>query len=66
MTKIKIYPLKPSQNHLTCGISSALDGSEDHLIHEKILKDINNNEGSTCADLNEDIDELDPLSDTED
>ena len=51
---------------LTCGISSALDGSEGHLIHEEIPKDIGDDEESSCADPDEDIDELDPFSDTED
>ena len=51
---------------LTCGISSTLNGSEDQLIHKEILKDIDDNEDGTYADPDEDIDELDPFSDTED
>ena len=41
---------------LTCGISSALDGWEGHLIHEEIPQDIDDDEDSTHADPDEDID----------
>ena len=43
---------------MTCGISNALDGSEDHFICKEILKDIDNDEDSTCAHPDKDIDEL--------
>ena len=55
-----------TKSFLTCGISNALDGSEDHLIREEIPKDIDEDKESTCADQDEDIDELDPFSDCED
>ena len=40
--------------------------SGDHLIREEIPKDTDEDEESTCADQDEDIDELDPFSDFED
>ena len=46
---------------MTCGTSSTLDGSEDHLISKEIPKDIDDDKDSTCADPDEDIDKLHPL-----
>ena len=55
-----------AKSFLTCGISNALDGSEYHLIREEIPKDIDDDEeDGIFADPDEDVDELDPFTDSE-
>ena len=55
--KVNISTKTITKLFLTCGITSALDGSKGHLIREEILKD-NGDEDGTCADSDDVIDEL--------
>ena len=54
---------------LVCGISNAIDGSEDYLIREEIprdLKDSDNEAYEGACEDDGDVDNLDPSSDSDD
>ena len=52
-----------------CGISNAVDGSEDHFIREEIPRDLedgNDEADQDGAGEDDDVDDLDPFSDSDD
>ena len=50
-----------------CGISNAVDGSEDHFIREEIPRDLEDGDDEADQGAGEDnVDDLDPFSDSDD
>ena len=49
------------KSFLMCGISNAVDGSEDSLIREEILRDLDDSNDEADENTNEDVDDLDPF-----
>ena len=50
-----------------CRISNSVDGSEDDLIREEILRDLENSDDETYEGAGEDdnVDDLDPFSNSD-
>ena len=60
---------KITKSFLVCWISNAVDGSEDHFIWEEIprdLEDSNDEAHQEGAGDDDDVDDLDPFSDSDD
>ena len=57
-----------SKSFLVCGISNSVDGSENDLIKEEIPRDLEDSDDETYegAGEDDDVNDLDPFSDSDD